>query len=193
MGQRLNIEIVENGKCLANAYYHWSAYTDSSYGLARSIINAIPTINEENSVLRAIRLLEVTGARLMEDDLDYAKEIGLGADFETANSRNDGLISITEKSINETRKWQEHALYIYLDEGRMNFQVIYNREIWNWEKDQKEYSDNPMKREDLSVLDIDFTDIKFDKIDEFGEFLAEHHEDTFLTLLNQWTVTEMIY
>ena len=129
----------------------------------------------------------------MEDDLDYAKEIGLGADFETANSRNDGLISITEKSINETRKWQEHALYIYLDEGRMNFQVIYNREIWNWEKDQKEYSDNPMKREDLSVLDIDFTDIKFDKIDEFGEFLAEHHEDTFLTLLNQWTVTEMIY
>ena len=75
MGQRLNIEIVENGKCLANAYYHWSAYTDSSYDLARSIINAIPTINEENSVLRAIRLLEVTGARLMEDDLDYAKEI----------------------------------------------------------------------------------------------------------------------
>ena len=110
MGQRLNIEIVENGKCLANAYYHWSAYTDSSYDLARNIINAIPTINEENSVLRSIRLLEVTGARLMEDDLDYAKEIGLGADFETANSRNDGLISITEKSINETRKWQEHAL-----------------------------------------------------------------------------------
>ena len=193
MGQRLNIEIVENGKCLANAYYHWSAYTDSSYGLARGIINAIPTINEENSVLRAIRLLEVTGARLMEDDLDYAKEIGLGADFETANSRNDGLISITEKSINETRKWQEHALYIYLDEGRMNFQVIYNREIWNWEKDQREYEDNPKKREDLPVLDIDFTDVKFDKIDDFGCFLKKHHEDEFLTSMNQWTVTQMIY
>ena len=157
------------------------------------IVNAIPTINEENSVLRAIRLLEVTGARLMKDDLDYAKEIGLGADFETANSRNDGLISITEKSINETRKWQEHALYIYLDEGRMNFQVIYNREIWNWEKDQREYEDNPKKREDLPVLDIDFTDVKFDKIDDFGCFLRKHHEDEFLTSMNQLTVTQMIY
>lgn len=28
MGQRLNIEIHENGKCLANAYYHWSGYTE---------------------------------------------------------------------------------------------------------------------------------------------------------------------
>lgn len=193
MGQRLNIEIVENGKCLANAYYHWSAYTDSSYDLARNIINAIPTINEENSVLRAIRLLEVTGARLMEDDLDYAKEIGLGADFETANSRNDGLISITEKSINETRNWQEHALYIYLDEGRMNFQVIYNQKVWEWEKDQREYEDNPKKRDDLPVLDIDFTDVKFDKIDDFGCFLRKYHEDEFLTSMNQWTVTQMIY
>ena len=49
MGQRLNLEISRGKKPIANAYYHWSAYTDSSYDLARSIINAIPTINEENS------------------------------------------------------------------------------------------------------------------------------------------------
>lgn len=193
MGQRLNIEIIENGKCLANAYYHWSAYTDSSYDLARSIINAIPIINEENSVLRAIRLLEVTGARLIENDIGYAKEIGIGSDFITATNRNDGLIGITEKSIDETRKWQEHALYIYLDEGRMNFQVIYNQKVWDWEKDQREYEDNPKNRDDLPVLDIDFTDVKFDKIDEFGEFLRKYHEDEFLTSMNQWTVTQMIY
>lgn len=193
LGQRLNIEIIENGKCLANAYYHWSAYTDSSFGLAKSIIEAIPTIIEENSILKAIRLLEVSGARLMESDIEYAKEIGIGCDFEIANNRNDGLISISEKSIDETRKWQEYALYIYLDEERMNFQVIYNQEVWAWEKEQREYEDNPMQRKDLPVLNIDFTDIKFNRINEFGEFLKEHHEDKFLTSVNQWTVTQMIY
>ena len=193
MGQRLNIEIVENGKCLANAYYHWSAYTDSSFRLAREVIKAIPTINEENHVLRAIRLLEVTGARLVEEELEYDKEIGIGDNFVTATSRNDGLISIAEEGINNTRMWQEHALYIYLDEERMNFQIIYNQKVWDWEKDQREYEDNPKKRDDLPILDIDFTDVKFDKIDEFGEFLREHHEDEFLTSLNQWTVTQMIY
>ena len=193
MGQRLNIEIIENGKCLANAYYHWSAYTDSSFELAKEVIEAIPTINENNPVLKAIKLLEVTGARLIESDLEYAKEIGIVSDFIIATNRNDGLIGITEKSIDETRKWQEHALYIYLDEERMNFQVIYNQKVWEWEKDQREYEDNPKKREDLPVLDIDFTDVKFDKIDDFGCFLRKHHEDEFLTSMNQWTVTQMIY
>ena len=30
MGQRLNIEIKKDSKVLANAYYHWSAYTSSA-------------------------------------------------------------------------------------------------------------------------------------------------------------------
>jgi len=38
MGQRLNIEIISNGKCLANAYYHWSAYSDSAIDLAIKIV-----------------------------------------------------------------------------------------------------------------------------------------------------------
>lgn len=193
MGQRLNIEIVENGKCLANAYYHWSAYTDSSYELAKAIIKDIPSIKEENPVLKAIKLLEVTGARLMDCELEYADKIGLGKDFETALSRNDGLISISSENIDETRKWQEYALYIYLDENRMNFQVINAERLWTWEKEQEEYYDNPKKREDLEILDIDFNDIKFDKIDEFGKFLKEHKEDSFLTRINQWEVVETIY
>ena len=59
--------------------------------------------------MKAIKLLEVTSARLIENNLEYAKEIGISSDFITATNRNDGLIGITEKSINETRKWQEYA------------------------------------------------------------------------------------
>lgn len=35
MGQRLNIEIWKDGKVLANAYYHWSAYSVCAVDLAR--------------------------------------------------------------------------------------------------------------------------------------------------------------
>ena len=39
MGQRLNIEIVKNGEVLANSYYHWSGFSNSSIDLAIRIIN----------------------------------------------------------------------------------------------------------------------------------------------------------
>ena len=75
----------------------------------------------------------------------------------------------------------------------MNFQVINAERLWTWEKEQEEYYDTPKKREDLEILDIDFNDIKFDKIDEFGKFLKEHKEDSFLTRINPWEVVETIY
>ena len=50
MGQRLNIEIIENGKVLANAYYHWSGYTSSSLELTQEILEAIEKINYEDRV-----------------------------------------------------------------------------------------------------------------------------------------------
>ena len=30
MGERLNIEIIKNGETLANCYYHWAGYSNSS-------------------------------------------------------------------------------------------------------------------------------------------------------------------
>ena len=38
MGQRLNIEIMKGCTILANAYYHWSAYTSSALELCKSIV-----------------------------------------------------------------------------------------------------------------------------------------------------------
>ena len=38
MGQRLNIEIMSGEKVLANAYYHWSAYTASAAELTKIIL-----------------------------------------------------------------------------------------------------------------------------------------------------------
>lgn len=41
MGQRLNITIAKDGKRLANAYYHWSAYTTESARMAKELIDFI--------------------------------------------------------------------------------------------------------------------------------------------------------
>lgn len=40
MGQRLNIEIFNNGQVVVNAYYHWSAYTRSALELTAKVISA---------------------------------------------------------------------------------------------------------------------------------------------------------
>ena len=73
MGQRLNIEIKrrKDNKVLANSYYHWSAYTSSSLHLAEEIIENIYDIIRKEKVsdeIKAIQLLQTTGAGLMENE-----------------------------------------------------------------------------------------------------------------------------
>jgi hypothetical protein len=191
MGQRLNIEIVENGVCLANAYYHWSAYTSSAFELAKQIIEAIPTVKEEIPVMKAIRLLEVTGAKLMSEEIDFAKKLLLG-DFEKATDRNDGLISISEKGIAETRQWQEGAVYIYLDEKRMKFDVLVKTDIFKYIKDEEKYNDRKVEFQDIPTYNIDFSDIKFDGLIALEYFLTAHKDESFRTVLDRWNVIEFI-
>ena len=192
MGQRLNIEIVENGVCLANAYYHWSAYTSSAFELAKQIINAIPTVKEEIPVKRAIRLLEVTGAKLTYEEIDYAKDKLLGDDFAIADNRNDGLISISEKGIAETRMWLEYALYIYLDENRMKFDVLYKTDFFENRKDEEKYNGQKIELNDIPQYNIDFSDIKFDQLMALEYFLNAHADEYFRIALEPLNVIEFI-
>ena len=193
MGQRLNIEIVENGVCLANAYYHWSAYTSSAFELAKQIINAIPTVKEEIPAKRAIRLLEVTGARLLSDEIEFAKKLLLGDDFEKATDRNDGLIAISEKGIAETRQWQEGAVYIYLDENRMKFDVLHRTDFFEYQKYEEECNGRKVELKDIPVYNIDFSDIKFDKLMALEYLLRVHDDDGCLrTAVDSWNAIEFI-
>jgi predicted nucleotidyltransferase len=75
MGQRLNIEIIEDGKVLANAYYHWSGFTRASLELTYIILEATKRINYNDRLVNAIKLLEVTKAGLTDEDREYAKKI----------------------------------------------------------------------------------------------------------------------
>lgn len=110
MGQRLNIEIHENGITLANCYYHWSGYTSSSLNLTKQIIDSelltdkfIAAIPDKVAI--AVALLKETGA----DNID----------------RNNGLIGTTDREIAETREWQEAAVYIDIGTKSIKFDNFY--------------------------------------------------------------------
>lgn len=71
MGQRLNIEIKNNEKTLANCYYHWSGYTASSLGLTKQIIEAYKANDDiKADVQGAVALLRITGAHEMDSVSD---------------------------------------------------------------------------------------------------------------------------
>jgi hypothetical protein len=163
VGQRLNIEIIKNGKTLANAYYHWSAYTSSSLQLTQSIIQKKDDIQHENDIIRAVRLLEITGALLTSDEIE---KMNNNVDsFETATSRNDGIIAISESGINTTRRWEEGRVEINLDDETVNFDVF-----WNYSKESYlgEYRKSEEEYQQMLVKSFDSSSIPFREFDSFA-------------------------
>lgn len=127
MGQRLNIEIHENGKCLANAYYHWSAFTEDAIKLTQKIIDYFPSRQNKNGWTCAYELLYRTGARFAPDELmrigideNIARVLGMEA------NRDNGLIAISKEGIEETRFWEEGRVTIDIGREIVNFEVFLN-------------------------------------------------------------------
>lgn len=128
MGQRLNIEIArkKDNKILANSYYHWSAYTYSSLELANEIIENIYDVIRNNKVsdeIKAIQLLQTTGAGLLEQEYNTLNEEDKKY-CSLATSRNLGLISFTEKGMEETRTWEESRLTITIDFDNKEYDFV---------------------------------------------------------------------
>lgn len=180
MGQRLNIEIwADENKRLANAYYHWSAYSKDSAELAAQIIKNIPLIKEQNYLLTAIRLLECTGALLTSDEIQYALEQrGLTEEkFMAAVSRNDGLIAISEQGMESTKMWQEGCIKIYLDKQKVSYDVFNKYDI----EEYKAYIDENINISTLEKVNIDFKNIDFSEFDTLITFIEKYLGKYFLT------------
>lgn len=197
MGQRLNVEIWNNGKVLANAYYHWSAYTDSAADIVTAALDYIKNnpMKDDNDLLYAIRILEATGAGLTDREVEHAKMLPVldGETFAECNGRNDGLCGISENEIASTRSWAEGTVFIYLDEKRVSFDVFFRERAWEWEKEQKEeYENEDASYRNLDVVDRNFDDIKFCNWCDFKDFLHSQKEP-FVCSLDTYTVVTPIY
>lgn len=129
MGQRLNIEIVKNGRVLANSYYHWSGFSNSAINLVIQIIQNYEYIKKYNvekyiknqDLLLAIRLLEETGAGLNNTDIarNILKDETMNLKLKECQGRNEGIIGITQGDIEETRAWEEGRVSIDIENKKL--------------------------------------------------------------------------
>lgn len=193
MGQRLNIEIWNDGLILANAYYHWSGYTSSAIELTRKIlIDNIGNENNNNSRLKAIQLLQNTGAGLTESERNCIFAEKGFINFTPCYGRNEGLIAITDKGIQDTRIWEETRVSIYLDESRIDFNAFYCEDRWEYDKACDESSKQFDK---LPIVNWNLKDIKFKDFYLFEELIKEmikNKEYCFRLKTEPWKVYTMI-
>lgn len=168
MGQRLNIEIVSNGKLLANAYYHWDAYTRISLQRTDYILNELNEIKEsvKDDLDLAIKLLDSTGAGINALERNYIladPELSKYLPIHDCVGRNEGILSITKKGMQDTRNWEEGRVTIDIRKRTILFRVY-------WEFTKEEYLDDfhDLERyEQLQTIDYDLEkEIPFDKYEE---------------------------
>lgn len=130
MGQRLNLEIVNNNGVIANSYYHWSAYSGSAIELTEAALGAFYDSPEDISQLGlAVFMLQETGAGLYTDEKERISADGTGIfsgiDFRDARDRNRGLLSVTEVGIKETERWEEGRVTVNIEDETVDFNVAW--------------------------------------------------------------------
>lgn len=169
MGQRLNLEITKKNRVVANAYYHWSAYTGSAYELTAMAYNFIKYNKGsiKDSKLLAIRALEATGAGVPdwqegESELRRLRNIRKYSttEFEPFQDRNHGIISCFTDSIKETEDWAEGTVTIDLDTESICFTVF---SFYDSVEDIKDWYED-FKEEDAVVFNYDFSQLSLGEL-----------------------------
>lgn len=168
MGQRLNVEIVSNGKLLANAYYHWDAYTGISLQRTDDILNKLNEIREsvKDDLDLAIKLLESTGAGINAVERNYIladPELSKYLPINDCVDRNEGILAITKEGMQNIRYWEEGRVTIDVRKRTILFRIY-------WKLTKEEYLDDYYDLEhyeQLPTIDYDLEkEIPFDKFEE---------------------------
>ena len=186
MGQRLVVTVEKDNKAICNIYYHWGAYTFSALLHTRDIINCIYNHNDETErelLLRLIHFCESQGGGIANgrggEEWEYIKNLYPNETFEPENiSRNNGLISLSEKEIAHSQAWSEGDVYINLDTDQVDFCVYYGyeeleeyikeRKSWDEDFDEKEMENIPKFDFNLGYFDVGDIDAIIANLDTTG-------------------------
>ena len=162
MGQRLVITVDKDGEDICKIYYHWSAYTLSALYAVRDLI---PVLEKEgDTVLNITRFLESQGGGLdmgtAGEEYQAFKERYPNEEFSNDVSRNDGLIAITEKGMEDMQGWSEGDINIDLDTGMVHNEVIWGCGSDYLEEWEKEMGKKPKVKElTCNIFEFSFDDI----------------------------------
>ena len=197
MGQRLVVTIKNNGEDLAKIYYHWSAYTVSALWEASKLVKCIFNHKDETErelQLRLIRFCEENGGGISGDayEFEYIEKMYPNEIFKKDGySRNNGLISLSERGMQESQDWSEGDLDILIDEEMINNGVYcywdsledYNKEVQSW---GEEYEDEVLELEnvpdigyDLGYISIENLDNVINALEAAGEHIVRYGNEIY--------------
>lgn len=145
MGQRLVIEIYNGDKRLANAYYHWGGYTCGASEVANCAIEYYMNYlnektffedKEKDMIYKAVRMLAETGAGLQSEEIEPFNKMFPNLDkdmkINESESRNHGIICITEEEMDNSYSWNEGSITIHLDTETVDFDCIWEETYAEW-------------------------------------------------------------
>ena len=101
-------------------------------------------------------MLEVTGAGLTKDEFT---ETYPESEYKLSTNRNDGLIAISEKGIEETQKWKEARVTINLSTGMVDMGGVYYLDEVDEEDEDEDVENIPELDNDLYTSIYEFVDV----------------------------------
>lgn len=164
MGQRLTVDILENGKRVALIYYHWSAYFEPTVYELKLLRDDIGKAKAEGHdiLLSIIEGLEKRGGGLSIETRTraVAKEKWPDRTFKIDINRNDGLLNLDEQDMNDTFQYTEGTASIDID--------------------AEEVIDDVDLEMDYKITDLPFNPFKeamtFEQLDILFEFLDRKYQ-----------------
>ena len=177
MGQRLIVSIENNGKEIANIYFHWDAYTDTALYRTKEIVDCIYSQqgkSEKEMLLHLIHFCENRGGGITGGcgsvDWEHIKKLYPNESFKGGSiSRNDGLISLSEEGMAASHKWSEGDVIINLDEEIINFGVYSGYESFDEFKSERLEWDEDFSYECIEEIPDIGCDLGFIKISDIGK------------------------
>ena len=146
MGQRLVFKCKKEGKLIATLYYHWSGYTGSIYYEAWRLVEALKARKYDKSMdVPTIQKMLLDIMQSQGGGADGSMENGIKVEFEAFKalgvepnkegvSRNECLVSITEKGMESTIFWAEA-----LEEFNFDDETFTNNEYYFISGDDEEF------------------------------------------------------
>lgn len=176
MGNRLNVELMNGDKVLCGCCWHERAFTDEALDVVECIVKTYDDIFNSSRVdlYIAIKIFELMGGgiigierqRIKDQCALFNEKMGGDAYIRPARSVYDGIISITEESIRETRQWEQARVKVDLAHRTFDFHVHY----YTYQEEYIEFCDQVpgnIRWEDLPRIDAGpdiFNGIYFDHI-----------------------------
>ena len=197
MGQRLVVEVKEKDELLCTLYFHWSGYTASTYDEVCQLVKILEghdvnrTVvdfkdgkislkeletevkNYEDKILQIIHAYEELGGGLSgdADNLAYAKKKYPHEVFKVEVDRNNGLVDISPKGMQEALNWAEANAVVDISEKTVSIEAWMYILEEDFLEEQKEGWYEGV--EIISPPDVDIEDFCFSEAEDICELVSD--------------------